>query len=345
MTTLRVLKFCATVMCFSLSSVLRAQSAVPVVGTLVDTANQTIAHAVVTIHARDAAKTPIERTLTAANGRLSGISLLPGSYWMIVRRIGFSPDTQLLKISASNPAPAFTIVVSSTPIALPPILVEATQCTEFSALARDSVLSRAWDLLETTVMSRAALYQNYEYEVASVDSTYTSDRTPQWRVKTAKGRGKPSDTRNILTFNEPLYVVSFSRNKPNLRTGTEFGLLSAAFKANHCITLASDEANADVDVLRFQSLPLTSKEFRVEGRIVIDRATSRMSHFSYSIFRKDAYVAHAYCTYGTTDVLGKPFPVLAQIGLVLFNPDNGQTTSKASSSSTYSDFKKVKDRD
>ena len=324
-------------------TVLGAQSTVPVVRTIVDTTNQTIAHAVVTIHATDAAKTLIERTLTGANGRLSGISLAPGSYSMIVRRIGFKPDTQSLKISAGTTA-AYTMVVASVPIALPPILIEATPCTEFSALARDSVLGHAWDLLETTIMSRAALYQDYEYEVATVDSTFSSERSPQWKVKTRTARGKPSESNTILTFNEPLYSVTSKGNKPILHTGTEFGLLSNAFKANHCISLASDEANAEVDVLRFESLPIGARNFRVEGRVVIERATSRMSHFSYRIFRNDIYIAQAFCTYGTTDVLGKAFPVITRIGLVLIDPKDGQTISSSSLSSTYRDFKRVIDR-
>ena len=325
------------------NTVLHAQSTVPIVRTIVDTINQTVAHAVVTIHANDAGKTLVERTLTGPNGRLSGISLAPGNYWMVVRRIGFKPDTQLLKISAGTTA-AYTMVVASVPIALPPILIEGTQCTEFGALARDTVLAHAWDLLETTIMSRAALYQEYDYEVASVDSSYAPQRTPQWRVRTSSAHGKPSESRAILTFNEPLYSITFKSNKPNLQTGTEFGLLSNAFKANHCITLASDETNAAIDVLRFQSLPLGAKNFRVEGRIVIDRATSRMSDFSYDIFRNDIYVAHAYCTYGTADVLGKAFPVITQVGLVLLDPATGQTVSRASTSSTYRQFKRVSDR-
>jgi len=339
----KLLRAFAIAAAFSCGNTLNAQSALPLVRTIVDTSNQTIAHAVVTIHATDAAKTLLERTLTGANGRLSGISLAPGSYWMIVRRIGFKPDTQSLKISAGTTA-AYTMVVGSIPIALPPILIEATQCTEFGALPRDSVLSHAWDLLETTIMSRAALYQDYEYEVATVDSSYSADRTPQWKVRTKTAHGQPSESRAILTFNEPLYSVTFRANKPNLQTGTEFGLLSNAFKANHCITLASDEANADVDVLKFESLPLGAKNFRVKGRVVIDRATSRMSHFSYSIFRNDIYVAHAYCTYGTTDVLGKAFPVITQLGLVLTDPKNGQIVSRASTSSTYREFKRVHER-
>lgn len=333
----------AFALAFANGASVSAQASVPIVRMIVDTANQTIAHAVVTIHASDAQKTLLERALTSATGRLSGISLEPGSYWMIVRRVGFKPDTQPLKVSASNTG-AFTMVVESVPMTLPPILVEATQCTEFSALARDTVLAHAWDLLETTVLSRAALYQGYEYEVTSVDSNYAPDRTPQWRMRSQRAHGKPSGARAILTFNEPLYSVTFRGNKPTLHTGTEFGLLSPAFKANHCITLAADEANKDVDVVRFESLPNGSKNFRVDGRIVFDRATSRMSHFSYNIFRNDIYVAHAYCSYGTTDVLGKAFPVITQFGLVLIDPKNGQTLSQASTSSVYHDLKKVRER-
>lgn len=298
-------------------------------GVVVDSAKTPVPFALVTLFSASSTDgDSIVRALTDERGRFRLPIPAEKDVRIVIRRVGFFPDTQTLSAPSSSSA-TITVYTHSRPIPLATLTVVGARCLSVDSIASAPDVRAAWESLETAVASRWYFAQQYRYDLVQTESSYVRSRTPPVEVKEVTSRNNPSGPVPALP-DQPLYRLALRSGQLSIQTGSEYGLLTSWFRRNHCIAVAASSI-PDVVSLRFASNRDVNNAAGAEGEIILAADDGRPLQFTYRLRYRDRVIAESFYEYGQIAVGDASFPAAVRIGLTMYQGATGDTATSASS--------------
>jgi hypothetical protein len=214
--------------------------------------------------------------------RLSGI--VPGTYTVRARQIGYAPRDTIIEIAAAPAVTSVSITLARLPILLNTVRVQGHRPDKcVSAGIPDSVadpaLAGLFAQLEENVDRYRLLMQQYPFQFSREEQRYTrydANRTPRDVRESVDTTTLDSGTRRPYRIGNILYHDTDARGIRRLYMYVPtFGELGdSAFLAAHCFRYGgtvSAAGSAGVDLLRLDFVPLASiKQPDVSGSVYLD---------------------------------------------------------------------------